>query len=74
MRRFLAGLFLSSVAAVAAAQGDKAFDLEYVVTVRQASRDALVEVRVGGGDQVKRLAFELKPGRQGEVSGDGKLV
>ena len=73
MRRFLAGLFLSLCAAVAAAQERKPFDLEYVVTVRQATRDALVEVRVGGGDLVKRLSFELKPGRQGEVSADGKL-
>lgn len=74
MRRLIAGLFLVLCAAVAAAQERKSFDLEYVVTVRQATRDALVEVRIGGGDLVKRLSFELKPGRQGEVSADGKLT
>lgn len=74
MRRVIAGLFLSLCAAVAVAQDRRTFDLEYVVTVRQPTRDALVEVRLGGGDLVKRLSFELKPGRQGEVSADGKLV
>lgn len=74
MRRRIACLVLLLASGSGSAQGGKPFDLEYVVTVRQPTRDALVEVRVGGGDLVKRLTFELKPGRQGEVSADGRLA
>lgn len=74
MRRIIAGLILSLVAAAAPAQQRDSFDLEYVVSLRQATRDALVEVRLGDGGAVKRLRFELKPGRQSDPKADGSLV
>lgn len=74
MRHLIAGSLLLLAAATAGAQDARPFDLEYVVTLRQATRDALVEVRVGGGGAVKRLRFDLKAGRQSDPTADGSLV
>lgn len=73
MRRWIAGSLLLLAAATAGAQDARPFDVEYVVTLRQPTRDALVEVRVGGGG-VRQLSFELKRGRQSDPQADGSLA
>jgi hypothetical protein len=66
-------LLAACCAPTASAAEDRPFDLEYTITVRQPTRDALVEIRVGGGGLVKQVVFSLREGRQGEARADGTL-
>ena len=73
MRLILFALLLLGCLAPAVAKDERVFDLEYTVTLRTASRDALVAIRVGDGRLAKRLVFTLKPGRQAQPKADGTL-
>lgn len=74
MRWILTALLLTGAIAPAIAQDSRPFDLEYTITLRTASRDALVAIRVGDGRLARRLAFTLESGRQSQPKADGKLV
>jgi hypothetical protein len=74
MRWILPALLLLGFVAPALAQDERPFDLDYTITLRTASRDALVAIRVGDGRLAKRLVFDLKPGRQSQPKADGTLV
>ncbi len=56
------------------ARSTREFAVDYTVTLRPQTKDALVAIRVGGGGRVKQLTLLLKPDRQSQLKADGKLV
>jgi len=70
----LAALTLSLQSLPLAAQSSREFAVDYTVTLRPQTKDALVSIRIGGGGLVKQLTLTLKPDRQSQLKADGKLV
>ena len=70
----LAAVALLAPPAPAAAQASNEFAVDYTVTLRPQTRDALVAIRIGGGGKVKQLTLILKPDRQSQLKADGKLT